>query len=316
MADHLLAKFRGLCGALTVALLTLALIVPASAEASGPGLDALSQLSNVVPAPAQAAVAAALAQVPSPSPVASVPSATVAIPTPAPSTQTVGPTVATPAGIVPAVAIPVPPPPRPDTANSAPTISVPTVSVRTTGKRPNPPARARPDASLGGQASAHRVSRPKGRRAGQRGLRSPARPAPTRPGPLAAVGARWAPVPPAHAVLVHAHHATAARGAAPRAQAFGWSASPRRASIPRREHGEHSAARPSGVGQPASGWCGGRRSGRGWWRGRLSRSGSARTRRRMHASSLVAGALRPGARPSAIGSPRLEVGTARLAPLD
>ena len=195
-----------------VALLTLALIVPAGAEASGPGLDALSQLSNVLPAPAQAAVAAALAQVPSPSPspVGSVPSATVAIPTPAPSTQTVAPSVATPAGSVPAMAVPVPPPRRPDTANSAPTISVPTVSVRTTGKRPNPPARARPDASLGGQASAHRVSRPKGRRAGQRGLRSPARPAPTRPGPLAAVGARWAPVPPAHAVLVYAHHATAA----------------------------------------------------------------------------------------------------------
>ena len=231
MADHLLAKFRGLCGALTVALLTLALIVPASAEASDPGLDALSQLSNVVPAPAQAAVAAALAQVPSPSPVASVPSATVAIPTPAPSTQTVGPTVATPAGNVPAVAVSVPPPPRPDTANSAPTISVPTVSVRTTGKRPNPPARARPDASLGGQASAHRVSRPKGRRAGQRGLRSPARPAPTRPGPLAAVGARWAPVPPAHAVLVHAQHATAAR-APSRAR--------RRSDGPR-----HLAARPS-----------------------------------------------------------------------
>ncbi len=231
MADHLLAKFRGLCGALTVALLTLALIVPAGAEASGPGLDALSQLSNVVPAPAQAAVAAALAQVPSPSPVGSVPSATAAIPTPAPSAQTVGPSVATPAGNVPAAAAAVPPPPRPDTANPAPTISVPTVAVRTTGKRPNPPARARPDASLGGQASAHRVSRPKGRRAGQRGLRSPARPAPTRPGPLAAVAARWAPVPPAHAVLVHAHHATAAR-APSRAR--------RRSDGPR-----HLAARPS-----------------------------------------------------------------------
>ncbi len=211
MADHLLAKFRGLCGALTVALLTLVLIVPASAEGSSPGLDALSQLSNVVPAPAQAAVAAALAQVPSPSPVESVPPAIVTIPTPAASTQTVGPPVATPAGNVPAVTVPVPAPPRPDTANSAPAISVPTVSVRTTGKRLNPPARARPDVSLGGQASAHRVSRPKGRRAGQRGLRSPARAAPTRPGPLAAVGARWVPVPPAHAVLVHAHHATAAR---------------------------------------------------------------------------------------------------------
>jgi hypothetical protein len=194
-----------------VALLTPALIVPAGAEASGPGSDALSQLSNVVPAPAQAAVAAALAQVPSPPPAGSVPSPTVAIPTPAPSAQTVGPAVATPAGNVPAVAVPVSPPPRPDTANSAPTISVPTVSVRTTGKQPNPPARARPDASLGGQTSAHRVSHPKGRRAGQRGIRSPARPAPTRPVPIGAAGARWAPVPPAHAVLVPAHHATAAR---------------------------------------------------------------------------------------------------------
>lgn len=233
MADHLVAKFRGLCGALTVALLTLALIVPAGAEASGPGLDALSQLSNVVPAPAQAAVAAALAQVPSPSPVGSVPSATAAIPTPAPSTQTLGPSVATPARNVPAVAVPVPTPPGPDTANAAPTISVPTASVRTTGKRPNPPARARPDTSLGGQANAHRVSRPKGRRAGQRGLRSPVRPAPTRPGPIGAVAAGWAPVPPAHAVLVHAHHATAARAPSrPR----------RRSDGPR-----HLAGRPSGA---------------------------------------------------------------------
>jgi hypothetical protein len=233
MADHLVAKFRGLCGALAVALLTLALIAPAGAEASGPGLDALSQLSNVVPAPAQAAVAAALAQVPSPSRVESVPSATAAIPAPAPSAQTVGPSVATPAGNVPAVAVLVPPAPRPDIANSAPTISVPTVSVRTTGKRPNPPARARPDTSLGGQASAHRVSHPKGRRAGQRGLRRPARPAPTRPGPIGAVGSWWAPVPPAHAVLVHAHHATAAR-APSRAR--------RRSDGPR-----HLAARPSGA---------------------------------------------------------------------
>src|SRR6516164_7673210 len=66
MADHLVTKFWGLWAALTVALLTLALIAPAGAEASGPGFGALSQLGSVVPAPSQAAVAAALAQVPSP----------------------------------------------------------------------------------------------------------------------------------------------------------------------------------------------------------------------------------------------------------
>ena len=66
MADHLVTKFWGLCAALTVALLTLALIAPAGAEASGPGLARSASLLDVVPAPAQAAVAAALAQVPSP----------------------------------------------------------------------------------------------------------------------------------------------------------------------------------------------------------------------------------------------------------
>jgi hypothetical protein len=209
MADQLVTKFWGLCAALSAALLTLALIAPAGAEASSPSYGALSQLSSVVPASAQAAVAAALARVPSPPAVPSAPS-----PQPVAAPVTPPPAVPPPAAAAvvdyTAAARAAQSTPQPDSAVSAATISVPTVSVRTTGKRPNPPARARPDASLGGQASAHRVSRPKGRRAGQRGLRSPARPAPTRPGPLAAVGARWAPVPPADAVLVHAHHATAA----------------------------------------------------------------------------------------------------------
>ena len=73
MADHLVTKFWGLCPALIVALVTLAL-APAGAEASGPGSSALSQLGSVVPAPAQAAVAAALAQVPSPPVVPAAPS--------------------------------------------------------------------------------------------------------------------------------------------------------------------------------------------------------------------------------------------------
>jgi len=192
MVDHLVTKFWGLCSALTVALLTLAIIAPAGAEASGPGYGALSQLSSVVPAPAQAAVAAALAQVPSPPVVPAAPSPPpVAIAAPAAPAVVDSPAAATPAK----------PAPQPQSAVSIPTVSAPTVSVPTTGKRPHPPAPARSGSSLGGQANANRVSRPKGHRAGQRGLPRRA-PAPlVRRGPVA-VGLAWSPVRPVvHAVV-------------------------------------------------------------------------------------------------------------------
>lgn len=171
MADQLVTKFRGLCGVLTVALLTLALIAPAGAEASGPGYGALSQLSSVVPAPAQAAVADALAQVPSSSAIPAAPSPPpVETPAPAQPPPAVPSTAAAAVVNSAAAAVAARPAPQPAGAISTPAVSVPAVSVRTTGRRPNPPAHARSGSSLGGQASAHRVSRPKGHRAGQRGL--------------------------------------------------------------------------------------------------------------------------------------------------
>jgi len=217
MADHLVTKFRGLCGVLTVALLTLALIAPAGAEASGPGYGGLSQLSSVVPAPAQAAVADALARVPSSSAVPAAPSPPpVEISAPPQPTPAVPSTAA--ASVVnsaAAAAVAARPTPQPAGAIPTPTVSVPAVSVRTTGKRPNPPAPARSGSSLGGQASAHRVSRPKGHRAGQRGLRREG-PPPVPRRSLFAFGRARSPVPLVaqgvsgnrnHAATAPAHHA-------------------------------------------------------------------------------------------------------------
>ncbi len=207
MADQLVTKFWGLCAALGAALLTLALIAPAGAEASGPGYGALSQLSSVVPAPAQAAVAAALARVPSPPVVPAAPS-----PQPVAAPVTPPPAVPPPAAAAvvdsTAAARAAQPTPQPDSAVSTASVSVPTVSARTTGKRPNPPAPARSGTSLGGQASAHRVSHPKGHRAGQRGLRRLARPAPTRRIRIATAPIHWPVLPLAHAVTDHRSHAT------------------------------------------------------------------------------------------------------------
>ncbi len=205
MADHLVTKFWGLCGALTVALLTLALVAPSGAEASGPGEVALSQLSSVVPAPAQTAVTAALAQVPSPPVVPAAPSPPpVAAAAAPPSAPAVPPPAAAAVVDAAAAARAAQPTPQPDSAVATSTVSVPTVSVRTTGKRPNPPAPARSGSSLGGQASAHRVSRPKGHRAGQRGLRRSA------PPPVVFGRARWAVPPVTRAVTDHPSRAAIA----------------------------------------------------------------------------------------------------------
>ena len=211
MADHLVTKFWGLCPVLIVALVTLAL-APAGAEASGPGSSALSQLGSIVPAPAQAAVAAAVAQVPSPSPpavsVASPPPATA--PAPAPPPPAVSSTAAASVVDSAAAAVAARPVQQPASAIPTPTVSVPTVSVRTTGKRPNPPAPARSGSSLGGQASAHRVSRPKGHRTGQRGLLRPGPPSLLRRGPVAWGRAQWTLLPLVHAVTDRASGAAVA----------------------------------------------------------------------------------------------------------
>ena len=113
MADHLIGKFWGLSGALMTALLTLALIAPAGAEAAGPGSSALSQLAALVPAPAQSAVSAALSQVPSASGAAA---SAVAVPESPPPVHVVVP----PPPSVPAVARPTPPPAPANPASAAP----------------------------------------------------------------------------------------------------------------------------------------------------------------------------------------------------
>jgi hypothetical protein len=186
MADHLVTKFWGWLGAIALALLTLLVIAPASAEASGSVAGALSQLSSVVPAPAKAAVAGALAQVPSP-PVTAAPSPPLVPPEPPPPVPTVGPPASTVVTHIPAVSAPAQSMPQPDVAVSTSTISVPTVTARATGTRSNPPpAPTRSGPSLGGQASAHGASHPTGHRAGHRGLQSLARPALRSTGPIVA----------------------------------------------------------------------------------------------------------------------------------
>jgi hypothetical protein len=209
MADHLIGKLWGLLGALAATVLAIALIAPAGAQAATPGAGSLGGLAAVIPAPAQAAVAAALAQVPSPpapAPAPSPPLAGVATPPP-PATA---PAAALAAARLPVTSGPAQPAPMPDPA-AAPPISVPTISVRPTGTRPHPPARARPDSFLGGQANAHRVSRPKEHRAGHRGRRVRARPAMTRAWSIAVAVALPAPriQPLAHASSAHRSHVLA-----------------------------------------------------------------------------------------------------------
>jgi hypothetical protein len=238
MADHLVTKFWGLCPALIVALVTLAL-APAGAEASGPGSSALSQLGSVVPAPAQAAVAAALAQVPSPPVVPAAPSPPhVAAPVTSPPPPDMPPPAAAAVVDAAAAARAAQPTPQPESGVSTATVSVPRVSARTTGKRPHPPAPARSGTSLGGQASAHRVSHPKGHRAGQRGRVHPAR--------KPAVGHRaatFAFATPVVSPLAHAASAHRSRAASASARHI----DTRKASHGKRHVAEPPSPRPSAV---------------------------------------------------------------------
>lgn len=224
MADHLLRKFRGLrgVGAMFVALVMLALIAPAGAEASGPGSGVLSQLSDVVPASAQSAVSAALSQVPSatsggaaavsvPAPSAPVvkPSASPSLPSVAPSGAVPVPTIHLPTVQVPTVHVPavhVPlwgPPsvvvqtpsapvgtgPRPDVA-----AAVPALSLKPTRTTPNPRPPAVPDPFRRRHASAHRLDHPQGHRGGHIDARGSARPAAAPLAPSAGASAPWSPV--------------------------------------------------------------------------------------------------------------------------
>jgi hypothetical protein len=204
MADHLIGKFWGLSGALVTALLTLALIVPAGAEAAGPASGALSQLATVVPAPAQSAVSAALSQVPSTS---AAGAARVAVPDSPPSVPVVVPPPPSPVPVVvrpapqPAPANPVPAVPSPAAAAAGQTVSVPTGSVAQpeaivqaaqTGS--NPSSAIRPDSALGGRTPAHRDPRPRAHR--REGSARSAWAASTRQAPIAHTNAArpWSPV--------------------------------------------------------------------------------------------------------------------------
>jgi len=163
MADHLIGKFWGLMGALAAALLTLALIAPAGAEAASPASGALSQLGAVIPAPARSAVSAALSEIPTASgagaPGVPQPVPPPHVPVPASPVPPVGqtmqsPTPASPADVgdghavvVPAVSVP-----QPDAAPRA----VQTASNLTTT--------IRPDSVVGGARPAHRLTRPRAHR--------------------------------------------------------------------------------------------------------------------------------------------------------
>ncbi len=325
MADHLIGKFWGLSGALVTALLTLALIAPAGAEAAGPGSAALSQLAALVPAPAQSAVSAALSRVPSASGAAAP---AVAVPESPPPVHVVVP----PPPSVPVVARPTPPPAPANPASTAPlpvpapagiaslAVSVPAQSVpqpdaaMQAAVTERPSSTPRPDAALGGRPPAHRLAHRRAHRhagsprSGFGGLdttssdRSPHRGSPL----VAGIGARDEPA--RHA----ASRAGSSRGLAQRIRAR---TSRRAAAIPSGRRGDHGAGGIPTLGRPAARWSRGQRCGRRRRSGRRGRRGSPRTFRPLHSSSLVAGAPRPGARPSAIGVPRLEVGTAWLAPL-
>jgi len=170
MADHLIAKFWGLSGALVTALLTLALIAPAGAEAAGPGSAALSQLAALVPAPAQSAVSAALSQVSSASGAAasgtampeSPPPVHVVVPPPPSVPALARPTPPpAPANPVPVAPLPVPAPGGvAGLAVSVPAESVPRpdAAVQAALTEQNPSSTTRPDAALGGRTPAHRLA--------------------------------------------------------------------------------------------------------------------------------------------------------------
>jgi hypothetical protein len=170
MADHLIGKSWGLSGALITALLTLALIAPAGAEAAGPGMGALAKLAALVPAPAQSAVSAALSQVSSASGAAA---SGTAMPESPPPVHVVVP----PPPSVPALARPTPPPASANPVPAAPlpvpvpggvaglAVSVPAESVprpdaavQAALTEQNPSSTTRPDAALGGRTPAHRLA--------------------------------------------------------------------------------------------------------------------------------------------------------------
>jgi hypothetical protein len=222
MADHLNGKNWGLLGALATALLTVALIAPAGAEAASPGSGGLGQLAAIVPAPAQSAVSAALSQVPSangtgasgvPLPQAppSVPVVTPPAPPPVPMAVRSTPLPA------PASPAPVAPAPSPaglvDAALSAPTRSVPRPdAVPTVNAAPSPSIAARPDATVEGHRPAHRRAHPRAHDPAAR-LMSARPPALTRRAPVTRVlfAQPWSPPP----VL----DGTSRRGAQPAAPA-------------------------------------------------------------------------------------------------
>ena len=176
MADHLSGKSWGISGALAAALLTLALIVPAGAEAAAPGTGALGQLAAIVPAPAESAVSAALSQVPSATGAgasgvatpASPPSVHVAVPQPPPVPVVTRPTPPSmPATPVPAALLPVPAPGgvagqavRVSTQSSA----QPEAAVQAALSEANPSSSARPDAVLGRRTQVHRSAHSRARR--------------------------------------------------------------------------------------------------------------------------------------------------------
>ncbi len=174
MVDHLIGKLWGLSGALTAVLFTLALTVPAGAQAAGTASGALSQLGAVVPAPAQSAVAAALSQAPSAggtgAPEVTVPQPQTSVPVVSPPAMPHVPVVTPPAQLQQ------PPTPQPAAAGGGgQSVTAATQVISAIASVPQPDAAARAlqtGSSLsststrsapapGGRTPAHRLDRPR-----------------------------------------------------------------------------------------------------------------------------------------------------------
>jgi hypothetical protein len=206
MVDHLIRKLWGLSGALTAVLFTLALTVPAGAQAAGTASGALSQLGAVVPAPAQSAVAAALSQAPS---AGGTGASEVTVP------QTSVPVVSPPATphvpvVTPPAQLQQPPTPQPPAAGrggQSVTAAAQVISAIASVPQPDAAARAlqtgsslsststRSAPAPGGRTPAHRLDRPRVHR--HRGSLTSAQLASTGgvPNARAAAVRPWSPIP-------------------------------------------------------------------------------------------------------------------------
>lgn len=246
MADHLIRNLWGMLAALTTALLTLALIAPAGAQAAAPVPGALSGIGAVVPPAAMNAASAALAQVPSASGTGAQggtqpgsPPSVPAVPPPAlRSVPVVAPPTPQPVPANPAPGAPLPSPAGAvEQSVSALSQSVPEPDTgQAGGTESTASSTARPDRTPRGRTHAHRLAHPRAHHAA--GAGTSARPA-------ASTGRAPFAQPPAARPLspVPVLEATSRRGTQPAAPAR----HPRSRSESSRGHFLSRGSRPGGA---------------------------------------------------------------------